>query len=76
MTWHRAVEYLVSVSNRVIYILSLLLNYKYDNIVRRAATSNIFTCYIFCWWTIGGGRRPRAPCPYKPVQNVPVLSMR
>ena len=33
MTWHRAVDGLVSVSNCVIYILQLLLSYKYDDVV-------------------------------------------
>ena len=32
ITWHRAVECLVSGSNRVICILPLLLSYKYDDI--------------------------------------------
>ena len=32
MTWHRAVESLVSVSNCVICILPLLLSSKYNNI--------------------------------------------
>ena len=37
ITWHRAVECLASVGNCVIYILPLLLSYKYDDIV-------VFTC--------------------------------
>ena len=33
ITWHRAVEWLVSVSYCVIYILPLLFSYKHDDIV-------------------------------------------
>ena len=33
IAWHRAIESLVSISNCVIYIIPLLLSYKYDDIV-------------------------------------------
>ena len=62
IVWHRAVECLVSVSNCVIYILPLLLSYRYD-----AATSGNFTCQCFCW-------RPIAPRPPPPPRPPPKYS--
>ena len=40
ITWHCAVECLVSVSNCVIYILPLLLSSKYDDIVASYCDNN------------------------------------
>ena len=54
--WQRAVEYLVSVSNCVIYILPLMLSYKYDDIVVSCDKQH-FTCSFVCWWPRGGGGR-------------------
>ena len=52
ITWHRAVECLVSVSNCVIYMLPLMLSYKHDDIV------------VLCsLWPIGGRDPPPPPPP-------------
>ena len=44
ITWHRAVEYLVSVSNCVSYILPFMLSYKYDDIVVSCCDKQHFMC--------------------------------
>ena len=44
ITWHRAVECLVSVSNCVIYILPLLLSYKYDDIAVSCCDKHFVCC--------------------------------
>ena len=54
ITWHRAVECLVSVSNCVTYMLPLMLSYKHDDIV--------VLCLL---WPIGG-RDPPPPPPHPP----------
>ena len=58
ITWHGAVECLVSVSNCVIYILPLLLSCKYDDSV-------VFYVFIFLsvaqWGGEGARGRPLHP---------------
>ena len=58
---HCAVECLVSVSNCVIYIRPLQLNYKYHDIIGVVLRQAAFLSVIFYWWPtwgwgVGGGR--------------------
>ena len=60
ITWHRAVESLVSFSNCVIYILHLPLSSKFDDIVVACCDKQHFyflTCYFLLManWGWGGG---------------------
>ena len=65
ITWHRAVECLVSVANCVIYILPFLLSYKYADIVVSCCDKrNVYVS--ICWWPIG---RPPSPSRAREVHT-------
>ena len=53
LTWHRAVERLVSISYCVIYILPLLLSYKYDDIVSYCDKQHLYVFIILLVANLG-----------------------
>ena len=66
ITWHCAVECLVSVTNCVIYIVSLLLNYEYDDIVGVVLRQGkqhfyVLILLLLAYWGRGGGGGARTP---------------
>ena len=65
VTWHRAVECLVSGRNRVIYILPLMLSYKYDDIVVSCCDKQHFHVLFLV-------SSPPPPTPH-PRLNIPMV---